>query len=255
MTDRDIKSPLSPFYEAGMGSRRDLLQVTLGVAATAGAGSAAAKTKPKKASAAPKDAGTPVAPIALPFAEDALAPVISANTFSFHYGKHYKTYCDTTAKLVVGTPLEGATLEKIIEASVVNTEQKKLFNNAAQAWNHVFYWRSLSPKQQAPTGKLLDAINRDFGSLDAMNTQFAEAAVNQFGSGWAWLVVEGGKLKIVSTSNADLPIIHDQDPLLTLDVWEHAYYLDYQNKRPDYAKAVIAKTLNWEFAAKNFASA
>lgn len=255
MTDRDKNSPLSAFYGAGAGSRRQLLQVSLGVAAAASAGDASAKTKTKKPAKASAPDGTPIAPIALPFAEDALAPVISANTFSVHYGKHYKTYCDTTAKLVAGTPLEGATLEKIIEASAVNTEQKKLFNNAAQAWNHVFYWRSLSPKQQKPSGKLLDAINRDFGSLDALNTQLADAAVNQFGSGWAWLVAEGNKLKVSSTSNADLPIIHDQQPLLTIDVWEHAYYLDYQNKRADHVKAVIDKTLNWEFAAENFSKA
>ena len=158
-------------------------------------------------------------------------------------------------KLIAGTPLDGKSLEEIITAAAADPAQKKLFNNAAQAWNHVFYWNSLSPKQQAPSGKLLDAINRDFGDVASLNTKLQEASVGQFGSGWAWLVSENGKLQVASTGNADLPLIHGQTPLLTIDVWEHAYYLDYQNKRADYAKALVEKALNWDFAAANFASA
>jgi len=253
MSDTENNSIISkPSKDAGA-SRRDLLQIGAAAAVAGGAGAASAKTKSKPVVKA--KAATPVAQQPLPFAEDALAPVISAQTFSFHYGKHYKTYCETTAKLIAGTPLDGKSLEEIITAAAADPAQKKLFNNAAQAWNHVFYWNSLSPKQQAPSGKLLDAINRDFGDVASLNTKLQEASVGQFGSGWAWLVSENGKLQVASTGNADLPLIHGQTPLLTIDVWEHAYYLDYQNKRADYAKALVEKALNWDFAAANFASA
>ena len=235
-------------------ARRTLLQVGVGAAAVVGIPRiATAKTKAKTVTKT--KVATPVAMQPLPFAEDALAPVISAQTFSFHYGKHYKSYCDTTAKMIAGTPLDGKSLEEIVAASATDAAQKKLFNNAAQAWNHVFYWNSLSPKQQAPGGKLLEAIKRDFGDVASLNTKLQDAAVGQFGSGWAWLALENGKLMVTNTSNADLPLIHGQTPLLTIDVWEHAYYLDYQNKRPDHVKAVIEKTLNWEFAEANFAAA
>lgn len=253
MSEINNKRDESILSKDGSASRRDLLQAGIGAAAVATAGAAAAKTKAKPVQKAKPS--TPVAQQPLPFTEDALAPVISAQTFSFHYGKHYKTYCETTAKLVAGTPLDGKSLEEIVAAAAADPAQKKLFNNAAQAWNHVFYWNSLSPKQQTPSGKLFDAIKTDFGDLATLNTKLEEAAVGQFGSGWAWLVVENGKLAVTTTSNADLPLIHGQTPLLTIDVWEHAYYLDYQNKRADHVKAVVEKTLNWDFAAKNFASA
>lgn len=253
MSEINNKRENSTLSKDGGASRRDLLQAGVGVAAVAAAGTAAAKPKAKTVQKAKPS--TPVAQQPLPFAEDALAPVISAQTFSFHYGKHYKAYCDTTAKMIEGTPLAGKSLEEIVAASAEDPAQKKLFNNAAQAWNHVFYWNSLSPKQQTPSGKLLDAIKSDFGDLASLNAKLQEAAVGQFGSGWAWLVLENGKLAVTTTSNADLPLIHGQTPLLTIDVWEHAYYLDYQNKRADHVKAVIEKTLNWDFAAKNLAAA
>ena len=190
----------------------------------------------------------------LPFADTALEPVISAETISFHYGKHHKGYFDALAKLVAGTPMAEQTLEEVITATAGDAEKKKIFNNAAQCWNHNFYWNSLSPETQEPSGKLAAAIDRDFGSLDKCKEALINASVNQFGTGWGWLVYEGGRLKAISTEDADLPFVHGQVPLLTVDVWEHAYYLDWQNKRPDHVKAVVNEHLNWEFAARNFAA-
>jgi superoxide dismutase, Fe-Mn family len=190
----------------------------------------------------------------LPYPEDALAPVISARTLTFHHGKHHKAYVDKVNELVQGTEFEARTLESIIMATAGKSDKSELFNNAAQAWNHDFYWRSLKPKGGGkPDKAMADQIDAAFGGYDAFKKQFIEAAVKQFGSGWAWLVADGHSLKIVKTSNAELPLTKGLVPLLTIDVWEHAYYLDYQNKRPDYAEAVIDKLLNWEFAAKNFA--
>lgn len=190
----------------------------------------------------------------LPFADTALEPVISAKTLSFHYGKHHKGYFDTLAKLIAGTPMTGQSLEDIILATAGDAAKTKIFNNAAQCWNHNFYWKSLSPTPQAPSGDLLAAITRDFGSVDACKTALATASIDRFGTGWGWLVSEGGTLKAVSTDDAEVPFTSGQIPLLTVDVWEHAYYLDYQNRRPDHVNAIVADHLNWDFASKNYAA-
>ena len=197
---------------------------------------------------------TPIALPPLPFADNALEPVISARTIGFHYGKHHKGYVDTLLKLVAGTAMADKSLEAIIVETVGQAEHQKIFNNAAQIWNHNFYWNSLSPAAQAPSGKLAAAIDRDFGSLDKCKEALAKASVDQFGTGWGWLVYDGGRLKAVSTSDADVPFVDGPAPLLCVDVWEHAYYLDWQNKRPDYVKALVDGHLNWDFAAKNFAA-
>ena len=188
----------------------------------------------------------------LPYADNALDPVISAHTLSFHYGKHHKAYVDNLNKLIAGTPLEGQPLEAIIKESAGKADKAGVFNNSAQVWNHTFYWNSLKPNGGgAPPAALAKLIERDFGSLDALKKELATAATTQFGSGWAWLASDGGKLVVTKTSNAELPMTKGQKALLTIDVWEHAYYLDYQNRRPDYATAVIEKLLNWQFAADN----
>jgi Fe-Mn family superoxide dismutase len=188
----------------------------------------------------------------LPYADNALDPVISANTLGFHYGKHHKAYVDNLNKLIAGTPLEGQSLEKIILESAGKADKAGVFNNSAQIWNHTFYWRSLKPNGGGtPPAALAKLIERDFGSLDNLKKELATAATTQFGSGWAWLASDNGKLVVSKTSNAELPMTKGQKALLTIDVWEHAYYLDYQNRRPDYANAVIDKLLNWQFAAEN----
>jgi len=188
----------------------------------------------------------------LPYAENALEPVISANTMSFHYGKHHKTYVDNLNNLVKGTDYENATLEKIITETAGKADKAGLFNNAAQVWNHTFYWNSMKPKGGGkPTGKLATMIDSSFGGFDAFRKELATTTVSQFGSGWGWLVLDGGALKVVKTSNAEVPFTKGQKPLLTIDVWEHAYYLDQQNKRAAYVDAVIDNLLNWDFAAQN----
>jgi Fe-Mn family superoxide dismutase len=189
----------------------------------------------------------------LPWDQSALEPVISAKTLSFHYGKHHQAYVDTLNKLVDGNKFADMTLEKIVEATFKAGEakEKTIFNNAAQVWNHVFYWRSLTPSLSEPTGKLASAIARDFGSASDLIAALAEAGKTQFGSGWAWLVSKGGKLSIEKTGNAETPMAAGTNCLLTVDVWEHAYYLDYQNARPKYLEAVLGKLLNWNFAAEN----
>jgi len=188
----------------------------------------------------------------LPYAENALEPVISARTISFHYGKHHKAYVDKLNELVAGTAYESMTLEEIVRKSAGNAKDKAIFNNAGQIWNHNFYWDSMAPKGGAPSGKILDALKSSFGGTKEFNEAFVKAAVAQFGSGWAWLVKDkDGKLKITTTSNADTPIAHGETPLLTADVWEHAYYLDYQNRRPDHVKDWLEKLANWSFAEKN----
>lgn len=195
---------------------------------------------------------TPFALPPLPYLEDALAPVISATTLSFHHGKHHQAYVTKVNELVNGTDLEGQTLEHIIVTSSGRADRVELFNNAAQAWNHAFYWRSMRPKGGGkPAAVLAKHIDAAFGSFDAFKRQFADAAATQFGSGWAWLASDGHTLKIVKTSNAESPLSKGQTPLLCIDVWEHAYYLDYQNRRPDYVNALIDKLLNWEFAERN----
>uniref|UniRef100_Q3ARZ5 Superoxide dismutase n=1 Tax=Chlorobium chlorochromatii (strain CaD3) TaxID=340177 RepID=Q3ARZ5_CHLCH len=190
----------------------------------------------------------------LPYADTALEPHISANTLSFHYGKHHVTYITNYNNLVAGTPFESMSLEEVIMQTANDAAKVAIFNNAAQAWNHTFYWNCLSPNGGGkPTGALADKIEADFGSFDKFKEELKNAAVTQFGSGWAWLVLEGETLKIVKTGNAQTPLTSAQKPLLTIDVWEHAYYLDFQNRRPDYVSAVIENLLNWEFAAANFA--
>ena len=197
---------------------------------------------------------TPIALPPLPFAENALEPVISARTISFHHGKHHKGYVDALLKLVDGTAMADKPLETIIVETAGQPEHLKIFNNAAQIWNHNFYWDSLSPGEQAPSGKLAAAIDRDFGSFAKCKEALIKVSVDQFGTGWGWLVYDGGRLKAVNTGDADVPFVKGVAPLLTVDVWEHAYYLDWQNKRPDYVKALVDGHLNWEFAAKNFAA-
>ncbi|HEX8011256.1 MAG TPA: superoxide dismutase [Casimicrobiaceae bacterium] len=202
------------------------------------------------------ETATPHALLRLPYPEDALAPVISARTVALHHGKHHKGYVDKVNELISGTEFEGQALERIVLATAGKPDRVELFNNAAQAWNHAFYWRSLKPRSGGnSSGALAEKIDAGFGSFDALKKKLAAAAVKQFGSGWAWLVSDDHSLKVVTTSNADVPFTRGQTPLLTLDVWEHAYYLDYQNRRADYVQAVIDRLLNWEFAAENLARA
>lgn len=187
----------------------------------------------------------------LPYPDDALEPVISARTISFHYGKHHKGYFDNLNKLIAETPRAGLSLEQIIAETAGKPDQTSLFNNAAQTWNHTLFWKSLSPKGGGePPASLKQRIEASFGSLDACKKAWAEAAATQFGSGWAWLSQQpDGRLAITKTSNADTPLTQGMRPLLVVDVWEHAYYLDYQNRRADYVAAVLDKLINWEFAA------
>ena len=188
----------------------------------------------------------------LPYADNALAPVISANTIGFHYGRHHRGYVDNLNKLIAGTAFADLPLEKIVTAAAGKADQTAIFNNAAQTWNHTFYWQSLKPSGGGePPAALRQRIEAAFGSVDACRKELAAAAVSQFASGWAWLVADRGTLKVVKTGNADTPLTAGLTPLITIDVWEHAYYLDYQNRRADYVNAVIEKLLNWEFAAKN----
>ncbi len=184
----------------------------------------------------------------LPWADDALEPHISARTISFHYGKHHAAYVNNLNKAISGSDLEGRSLEDIITSS-----SGGVFNNAAQVWNHTFYWNSMSPGGGGqPSGDIGAAIDASFGSYDAFRDQFATAAATQFGSGWAWLVRnDDGGLEIMQTANADLPLAHGRTALLTIDVWEHAYYLDYQNLRPKYIETYLDHLVNWEFAASN----
>ena len=191
----------------------------------------------------------------LPYAEDALAPAISAETLRLHHGKHHQLYIDKTNKLLQEHAVEGTTLEEIVRECAGVPDRTQLFNNAAQAWNHDFYWHSLSPKGGEPSGGLLQRIEKDFGGYARFTKALASAASNQFGSGWAWLVVKNGELAILATSNADTPMARGIGCLLTLDVWEHAYYVDYRNQRDKYLEAVIGSHLNWQFAAENYARA
>ena len=190
----------------------------------------------------------------LPYADDALAPIISSNTISFHYGKHHKAYVDNLNKLIVGTDFADMSLEKVILASAVQADKADIFNNSAQIWNHTFYWRSLRANGGGePPAALKQKIEASFGNVEACKKEITAAALGQFGSGWAWLVQDGDKLKVVRTANAELPLTKGQKPLLTIDVWEHAYYLDFQNKRADYVNSLLDKLINWGFAADNLA--
>ncbi|MSR62893.1 MAG: superoxide dismutase [Planctomycetes bacterium] len=189
----------------------------------------------------------------LPFADDALAPVISANTLGFHYGKHHKGYVDTLNGLLKDAPdLAKLSLEELVKKTAGDAAKTSLFNNAGQIWNHTFYWNSMRPKGGgAPSGKLGTLVNAAFGDYAKFKEAFVAAAKGQFGSGWVWLVLDGGKLVIEKTANADTPMAHGKQCLLTCDVWEHAYYLDYQNKRVDYVGAYLDSLVNWGFAEKN----
>lgn len=188
----------------------------------------------------------------LPYDKDALSPFISANTLDFHHGKHHKAYIDNLNKLIEGTDLDKLSLPEIIKISSKDAAKIGIFNNAAQAWNHAFYWHCLKAggggKPGGEIGKMIDAA---WGSYEKFAEELKNAGATQFGSGWAWLILEGKDLKIVKTANADTPLAHDQKPLLTIDVWEHAYYLDYQNRRPDYLAAVIQNLINWDFVTAN----
>ncbi len=189
---------------------------------------------------------------ALPYESAALEPYISANTLSFHHGKHHAAYVANLNKLIEGGPLASKPLVDIIENAAGNPDKVGIFNNAAQTWNHTFFWNSMSPTGGgAPPAALAERIDAAFGSLDAFKEQFKAAAVSQFGSGWAWLVLDKGELKITKTGNADLPLAHGQKALFTVDVWEHAYYLDYQNRRPDFVQTVLDRLINWSFIAEN----
>ncbi|MBP7866025.1 MAG: superoxide dismutase [Acidobacteria bacterium] len=183
----------------------------------------------------------------LPYAKDALEPVISARTLEFHHGKHHNAYVVNAVKLVAGTPLENADLETVVLEAAKDPAKAGLFNNAAQVWNHTFYWHSMKPGGGgAPTGPIADKIAAAFGSYEKFAEEFKNAGATQFGSGWAWLVLDGNDLRIVKTGNADTPPAHGWKALLTVDVWEHAYYLDFQNRRPDYLAAFVDKLVNWD---------
>jgi superoxide dismutase, Fe-Mn family len=229
--------------------RREFL-ARIGVA---GAAISLAVDRPDVLFAAPQAASSISLP-PLPYAQNALAPVISENTMSFHYGKHHQTYVNNTLKLIAGTEFEKAALEDIIKKTAGQPDKTALFNNAAQVFNHNFYWSSMKAGGGGePQGKIAEKISQSFGSYQKFVETFSNAATSQFGSGWAWLIQDGSKLQVIKTSNADTPIAGSMKPLITIDVWEHAYYLDYQNRRADYVKAFVDKLLNWEFAERNLA--
>lgn len=190
----------------------------------------------------------------LPYADTALEPYYSAKTFSFHHGKHHKAYVDNLNKLLPGSPYEGLALEDIIQATAGDASKAGFFNNAAQVWNHTFFWHCMTPGGGGrPAGELAARLDAAFGSYEKFAEQFKAAAVGRFGSGWGWLVLDGGELKIISTPNAETPLAQGKVALLTVDVWEHAYYLDYQNRRPDFVQAFLDYLVNWDFVARNLA--
>lgn len=192
----------------------------------------------------------------LPYAYDALEPYISAKTLEFHHDKHHATYVKNYNQMAQDAGLADKSIEEVIKASYNDSSKSGLFNNGAQAWNHTFFWNSLKPGGGgAPTGEVAEKINADFGSYDKFKEEFKKAATSQFGSGWAWLVLDNGTLKVTNSPNAVNPIATGQTPLLTLDVWEHAYYLDYQNKRPDFIEAFLNNLVNWDLAAQQMATA
>jgi Fe-Mn family superoxide dismutase len=188
-----------------------------------------------------------IALMPLPYAQDALEPHISSKTLEIHHGAHHKTYVDKLNAAIEGTDNAGKSVEEISKSA-----SGPLFNNAAQVYNHGFYWHSLSPEKTEPSEALAAAITAEFGSMDALLEALTNEAVNHFASGWAWLVVDGGKLKVISTHDAGTAITSDVNPLITIDVWEHAYYIDQMNKRPAYVKAVLENLINWKFASENF---
>jgi len=239
-------------------SRRDLLLATAGAAALGSAVLTRAAEPPAAAPGAaaalpaPKAPSGPFSLPALPYADNALDPVISSNTLGFHHGKHHQAYVDNLNRAVAGTPYAQMPLEAVIAATYGDAEHTAIYNNAAQHWNHSFYWRSLKAQGGGePPAALKQKIEAAFGSVDACRKELLTAATAQFGSGWAWLVQDGDKLAVTRTGNADSPLRGGQKPLLTIDVWEHAYYLDYQNRRADYVNAVLGKLIDWGFAAGN----
>ena len=192
----------------------------------------------------------------LPYAQDALEPHISAQTLGFHHGKHHATYVDKLNGLLADSQLSGKTLEELILATAGNPQDRAIFNNAAQVWNHTFYWNCMAPNGGGePKGEIAAKIETDLNGFEKFTADFRAAAMNQFGSGWAWLVLDGGKLQITATPNAESPMVHGKHALLTCDVWEHAYYLDYQNRRPDYVDVFLQKLVNWDFVEQQLAAA
>ncbi len=192
----------------------------------------------------------------LPYPKSALEPHMSERTFEFHHGRHHQAYVTNLNNLIKGKPEEGLSLEELIRSSYRDEAKAGLFNNAAQVWNHSFFWNSMKPKGGgAPSGALAAAIDKAFGGLDKFKEEFKAAAVGQFGSGWAWLVAAGGALKVTRTPNAVNPLAQGESALLTCDVWEHAYYLDFQNRRPDFVQTFLDHLVNWDFAAANLTKA
>ena len=192
----------------------------------------------------------------LPYPKDGLEPHMSSRTLEFHYGKHHQTYVTTLNKLIEGTPLASQSLEEIISVTAKDESKTQIFNNAAQAWNHTFFWNCMRPRGGGkPSGEALKRIEHAFGGFDKFTQEFKQAATSQFGSGWAWLVFEGGALKVTKTANAVNPLSQGQTALLGCDIWEHAYYLDFQNRRPDFVQAFLDHLVNWDFVAKNLAKA
>lgn len=190
----------------------------------------------------------------LPYPKNALEPHMSARTLEFHHGKHHKAYVDNANKLLAGTGLEKKDLEAIIKEVAGDASKIGIFNNAAQAWNHSFFWNCLKAKGGGrPTGQVAKKIDADFGSYEKFAEDLKNAGATQFGSGWAWLVLKEGRLEVMKTANADTPVAHGIKPVLTIDVWEHAYYLDYQNRRPDFLQAVIDNLINWDFVNSRLA--
>jgi Fe-Mn family superoxide dismutase len=193
---------------------------------------------------------------ALPYEYTALEPHISKSTLEFHHDKHHAAYVTNFNAAVEGTDLANLSIEEVIKTVADDASKAGIFNNAAQAWNHTFYWNCIKPNGGGtPSGALADKIKADFGSFENFVAEFKKAGATQFGSGWAWLVLDNGTLKVTKTGNAGNPITSGQTPLLTMDVWEHAYYLDYQNKRPAYIDTFVEKLINWDFVAENFAKA
>jgi superoxide dismutase, Fe-Mn family len=192
---------------------------------------------------------------ALPYEVNALEPHMTAKTFEFHYGKHHAAYVTNLNNLTKDTPMATMSLEEIIKTTFGDASKAGIFNNAAQVWNHTFFWKSMKPNGGGkPTGDLAAKIDASFGSFDKFKEEFKAAATTQFGSGWAWLIKDGDGLKITKSGNAENPIAHGQTPLITLDVWEHAYYIDFQNRRPDFITTYLENLVNWDFAAANLAA-
>lgn len=230
---------------SGLGRRRFLIGAA-GVALATGLGGLAPSIWGQPAPA------EPFTLMKLPYPDTALDPVISANTIGFHHGKHHKAYVDNLNKLVAGTELADLPLAKVVTATAGNADKTAVFNNAAQVWNHDFYWSSLNPGGGGePPVELAARMEAAFGGVDACKEALKKAALGQFGSGWAWLALDGDRLVVTKTGNADTPMTQGLKPLVTIDVWEHAYYLDYQNRRADYVQAILDRLINWGFAAEN----